>query len=213
MRNKPIKIVCISDTHRQHWKMDIPDGDILLYAGDAELDSYDAIKDFNYWLSTLNFKHIVVIGGNHDTVLTKYTMEEKEMFFSNAIYLENTSVQIEGIKIFGSPYSLKFFSWAFMKSEEQLEQIWELIPKSTDIILTHAPCRNILDVTTTTGEHCGSISLRDKIKELHPRIHVCGHLHSAHGKYTDNKTDFYNASMLNDHYKHIFEPTVIYYEK
>jgi len=213
MKKQPIKIVCISDSHRQHWRMDIPDGDILLFAGDAELDSFNALQDFNNWLGTLNFKHIVVIGGNHDMVLANYVMEEKEMFFSNAIYLENTSVQIEGIKIFGSPYSLRFFSWAFMKSEKQLEQMWELIPKNTDIVLTHSPCRNILDVTTTTDENCGSFSLRNKIKELQTKIHICGHLHSSHGKYTDYKTDYYNVSMLNDYYQYIFEPTVIYYEK
>lgn len=29
-----MKIVCISDTHGRHWPLDIPDGDILIHAGD-----------------------------------------------------------------------------------------------------------------------------------------------------------------------------------
>ena len=32
--NKNIKFVCISDTHTKHYALKIPDGDVLIHAGD-----------------------------------------------------------------------------------------------------------------------------------------------------------------------------------
>jgi len=37
-------------------------------------------------------------------------------------------VEIEGVRIFGSPYSPEFFDWGFMYAPEQGEQLWSGIP-------------------------------------------------------------------------------------
>jgi len=44
----PVRIVCISDTHGQHAKLSVPDGDILIHAGDfmAFGDAPKEIIDF-----------------------------------------------------------------------------------------------------------------------------------------------------------------------
>ncbi|KAF1978421.1 Metallo-dependent phosphatase [Bimuria novae-zelandiae CBS 107.79] len=69
----PIRIVCISDTHGLTVD-EIPDGDILIHAGDMTVDgSIPEIQRQVDWLSSLPHKEIVVISGNHDTYLDPRT--------------------------------------------------------------------------------------------------------------------------------------------
>ena len=69
----PVRVVCISDTH-DHFVENVPDGDILIHAGDLTGDgSVGAIQKQIDWLSSLPHKEIVVISGNHDTYLDPRT--------------------------------------------------------------------------------------------------------------------------------------------
>ncbi|OOF91420.1 hypothetical protein ASPCADRAFT_400175 [Aspergillus carbonarius ITEM 5010] len=64
---QPIRVVCISDTHTLEWP-DIPDGDLLIHAGDLCNDgSAREIQATVDWLRTLPHPHKVVICGNHDS--------------------------------------------------------------------------------------------------------------------------------------------------
>jgi hypothetical protein len=66
--NDTICVICISDTHNS--KPPIPEGDILLHAGDlSQYGLFDEIQAQLDWLNTLPHKHKVVIGGNHDLIL------------------------------------------------------------------------------------------------------------------------------------------------
>ena len=48
----PIRIVAISDTHGNHWSLDVPEGDILLHAGDMTVKgSIGDVKDFDTFLA------------------------------------------------------------------------------------------------------------------------------------------------------------------
>ncbi|EOA82974.1 hypothetical protein ACJQWK_04712 [Exserohilum turcicum] len=65
----PIRVVCLSDTHNQIPEH-VPDGDVLIHAGDMTNDgSVAEIQRQIDWLSSLPHKEIVVISGNHDTFL------------------------------------------------------------------------------------------------------------------------------------------------
>ena len=51
---KKIRIVAISDTHSRHNGIAVPDGDILIHAGDATMSGrIQEITEFNRWLGTL----------------------------------------------------------------------------------------------------------------------------------------------------------------
>jgi Icc-related predicted phosphoesterase len=58
-------------------------------------------------------------------------------------------------------------------------------------------------------ESVGSLTLKDRIKEIQPRVHIAGHIHESFGQYTDGKTDYYNVSILNEQYQLENEPTII----
>jgi Calcineurin-like phosphoesterase len=65
--SRPIRVVCISDTHTLAWA-DVPDGDLLIHAGDLSNDgSVREIQAAVDWLKTLPHAHKVVIAGNHDS--------------------------------------------------------------------------------------------------------------------------------------------------
>ena len=63
-----IRIVLISDTHNLHRTLHMPEGDILVHAGDfTNNGTQKEIKDFDTWLAGLDYQHKILVPGNHDT--------------------------------------------------------------------------------------------------------------------------------------------------
>ena len=95
-----------------------------------------------------------------------------------------------------------------------MKKKWEQIPKDTDILLTHTPPYGILDnvlrANGDLGENVGCPHLRDKVKEIQVRLHVFGHIH-ANGQqvYTDYKTNYINASLMNEAYELENKPIIL----
>jgi len=208
-----MKIIAFSDTHWFHSGLEIPKCDVLIFAGDANIGSERRMNDFVDWLNSQSAKHKIFVAGNHDSFCEAIGINYCKEFFGKIHYLINESIVIKGVKIWGSPYSVEYNNWSFMEYDSELAGLWNTIPDETDIVITHGPCKGILDKSTLDGRHCGSDSLRDKLKRIKPKIHICGHLHSAHGHYTDYVTDYYNVSVLNDKYELTYKPTVIEYGK
>ena len=51
-------------------------------------------------------------------------------------YIENETIVIDGIKIFGSPHTPQFGQWAFMRARNKLEKLWRrAIPEDADIVI------------------------------------------------------------------------------
>ena len=208
------KIVIIADTHTFHNKVILPKGDILIHAGDLEIRSALELQIIIEWFESLDFKHIIWIGGNHDFYL-------EQLYNSNIIpanipenihYLINTGITIEGIKFWGSPFSSQFGNWAFMEHYNELKEIWDTIPSDTDIVITHCPAFGILDQLQQSFISVGCPALRDKLKEIKPKYHICGHIHEAYGVYQDEHTTYINASLLDEYYAMVNEPVEIDYE-
>lgn len=204
-----IKIVALSDTHTKHHQITIPKGDILIYAGDFEIRNTIDLVEMRDWLNKLPHKHVVTIFGNHDFTDTLPIEKIKDIFGKKINYLCNDSVKIKGLKIWGSSYSPLFNDWAWMRLDNDLKEIWASIPDDVDVVITHCPCYGILDGTLPRMESVGSLTLKDRIKEIKPKIHICGHIHESQGKYTDGKTDYYNCSILNEQYQLVNKPIII----
>jgi Icc-related predicted phosphoesterase len=204
-----MKIVALSDTHTKHRQLTIPKGDILIYAGDFEIRNTIDLVEMRDWLNELPHKYVVTIFGNHDFTHKATTKYIKDVFGKKIKYLCNNSVIIKGLKIWGSSYSPLFNDWAWMKHDNDLKEIWSTIPDDISIVVTHCPCFNILDQVLPRMESVGSLTLKDRIKEIQPRVHIAGHIHESFGQYTDGKTDYYNVSILNEQYQLENEPTII----
>jgi Icc-related predicted phosphoesterase len=194
------RIVCISDTHGAHAQFPIPTGDILLHAGDfSKRGREHEIVDFNDWLGTLPHKHKIVIAGNHDFGMEQFP-EKAHSWLSNAHYLNDSEITIEGLRIWGSPITPWFFDWAFNRYRgADIRKHWEMIPEGIDILVTHGPPAGILDITAQ-GKGVGCEDLLQTIQRVKPRLHVFGHIHEAHGKIEKDGTIYANASLMDLQY-------------
>ena len=118
-----VRFVCISDTHNRHGKLALPDGDILLHAGDFTWEGKaEEVESFCNFLSSVSnkYKHIIVIAGNHELTFDNLKAALfglirrksdvdigpglKDRLKKHCIYLEDEEVEVMGFKIYGSPW-------------------------------------------------------------------------------------------------------------
>jgi Icc-related predicted phosphoesterase len=189
-----MKLVALSDTHGRHRQVDVPDGDILLYGGDfGHGHSIDGVERLDAWLCELPHPHKFVIAGNCDGIWENHR-EDAERALQSATYLQDTLVEVEGLRIWGSPWQPVFLNMAFNVSRgESLAAKWAQMPEALDVLLTHGPPRGVLD-KTSRGETVGDQALWERVAEVGPRLHVFGHVHESSGCVRRNGTIFANVA-------------------
>lgn len=195
---KNIKICFISDTHNKHKKFDeLPKADVIVHSGDFSSMGYEhEIRNFFKWFSNLKqYKYKIIIAGNHEILFEKNTSLAKTLIPDNVIYLEDSGVEIDGIEFYGSPVSLPFLNWAFMRPKERIKRHWEAIPDNVDVLITHTPPYGILDYYDVKDEYLGCPTLRDEIfNRIKPKISVFGHIHTGRGTLLTDNITFINAT-------------------
>jgi len=177
----PIRMVCISDTH----SLDpghIPDGDILIHAGDitdygnpAELQA--AINHY----SALPHPHKYIIAGNHDSYLdptSRATLsladqQHEPLDWRSLKYLQHSSHKLylpthkRTLNIYGAPQSpLPDPKYAF--TNPGTENPWkDTIPSDIDILITHTPPKHHLDLPQALG--CPHLAA--EVERVKPLLH------------------------------------------
>lgn len=208
-----MKIVFISDTHGKHQELTIPNGDMIIHAGDiSSIGKEKEIIEFINWYKSLPHKYKIFIAGNHDfffEIAEQGIIDNK--IPNDIIYLNDSGCSIEGINIWGSPIQPEFLNWAFnRKRGEEIKKHWDLIPENIDVLITHGPPYGILD-QTQEKEHVGCCDLIEKVLEIKPRIHVFGHIHEDCGIVEKDNITFINASVLNHKYVYTNTPVLLNY--
>ncbi|KAM7186250.1 Metallo-dependent phosphatase-like protein [Naviculisporaceae sp. PSN 640] len=204
-----ISVVCISDTHNN--QPDLPDGDILIHAGDlTQSGTFDEIQATLKWLNAQPHPHKIVVAGNHDLLLDRWldriqwrTELRDNLNWGDIIYLENTSTTVtvhfpsdaepETLKIFGSPLSPKHGNWAFQYPRD--ENCWgyyhEPEPGSDSetawgCIIPHRTDILITHCPPQTHLDTGNLGCVHLLRALwglpnKPALHVFGHIHAGYG--------------------------------
>lgn len=208
-----MKAWAISDTHTYHRLAIVPDKiDLFIHAGDST--DYQIMhngpmefEDFYNWISNLSIKHRVIIPGNHDYWALK-TYNRDKLKEAGVIYLEHEYFDLEGLKIFGSPYTPTFGNWCFMKDRGKLDPYWRHLDGDIDILITHGPPAGILDLTENRDyqlEQVGDLSLYKRVMEKKPKYHIFGHVHNFKScrnqgmfQYINHPTKFMNVSAVED---------------
>jgi Icc-related predicted phosphoesterase len=188
-------IVLISDTHELHREVEVPAADLLIHAGDFTMFSKStaAILDFNKWLGELPHTWRILTAGNHEFFLE--ADPSKRRMISNATLLINESVEIMGLKIWGSPMT-PLYGGAFGRSSEQDRvKVYSNIPDDIDILITHGPPYGILDQAPDSDSHAGCHQLLAAVRRIKPMLHVFGHVHGAYGTLSTPDTLFVNAPL------------------
>jgi Icc-related predicted phosphoesterase len=199
----------LSDTHGKHGLLkNLPKADAIIHAGDVSSSgSEHSVVDFMNWFSDLDYEFKIFIAGNHDFYFEREsTSYLKKMIPANLIYLNDSGVTINGINIWGSPITPWFYDWAFNRERGvEINKHWKLIPKNTDVLVTHGPPAGILDqVNADRGVGCEDLLKR--INSIKPKVHVFGHIHEAYGSEVSGYTKFINASILDEKYQIANEP-------
>jgi Icc-related predicted phosphoesterase len=201
-----LRIVLISDTHGFHDRITVPDGDVLIHAGDAtERGSIWEVSIFAQWFGALPHRHKIFVAGNHDLLY------ERRPALANALVpsLHDKQTEIEGLKIYGSSWQPEFYNWAFnLPRGSSLAEKWALIPEDTDILITHGPPFGVLDCCDD-GRAVGCDDLLAAVKRIKPKIHVFGHIHHGYGMVEIGGTKFVNASVCDESYEPVNAPIVI----
>jgi Icc-related predicted phosphoesterase len=209
------KITFISDTHSKHayCTPNLPGGDILIHSGDISSMGHEReLYDFLKWFSKQKYEHKVFIAGNHDWIFERNPARAQEILseYLDVIYLQDNSVELEGLKIYGSPWQPAFHNWAFNlpRNGEALDEKWAQIPEDVDILVTHGPPFETLDYVIWSQSSVGCERMAKHIPRIKPMIHAFGHIHGA-GTSENNYTFSINASVLNEKYDYTFKPTVV----
>ncbi|XP_002166072.3 metallophosphoesterase domain-containing protein 1 isoform X1 [Hydra vulgaris] len=222
------RFVLISDTHNKTKQLDLPEGDVLIHAGDfSNVGKVEEIDHFNEFLNQHKnkYKHIIVISGNHELSFDPITFAKNStnMYKTNLIgsteikkrlknctYIEDEALYINGFKIYGSPWQPEFGGWAYnLERGEKCLEKWNMIPDDTDILITHGPPLGYGDCCSS-GLRAGCAELLSSIQlRIKPKLHVFGHIHEAYGVWTDGTTTFVNASICDLQYKPSHLPIIV----
>jgi len=191
-----LRLVLLSDTHELHREIEVPDGDILIHAGDFTMfsKSLDAITDFNNWLGELPHRHKIIVPGNHEFFIEQD--DSDRCLLDNAIVLINEGLEVEGLRIWGSPVTPLDGAAFGLSSEKARRKVYSMVPDDIDVLITHGPPFGILDTEHRFGVHQGCHELLERVKRVKPKLHVFGHIHGASGVYRKEHTLFVNAARL-----------------
>jgi Icc-related predicted phosphoesterase len=209
MNEKGIRIVLFADTHGRYQEISIPNGDILIFAGDiSRYGLLSELDEFNSFLGPLPHRHKIMIAGNHDFCFEDFP-EESRKRITNAIYLQDQAVSVMDMSFYGSPWQPLFMNWAFnLPPGKPLREKWDLIPKDTDVLITHGPPYGYGDLTML-GERTGDKELLRAIMRIKPKLNLFGHIHEGYGQWKVGRTLLINASVCDDQYRPLNPPVEV----
>ncbi len=129
------RIVCISDTHNRQESFDVPEGDLLIHAGDLTGRGTEAeVEAAVEWLESLPHRDKILIAGNHDFYFERENARARALV-REAVYLQDSEITVQGLRIWGSPWQPWFGDWAFnLPRGQKLHEKWERIPEGIDIL-------------------------------------------------------------------------------
>lgn len=262
-----LRFVCVSDTHTKHVWLDIPEGDVLLHAGDVSFQNRgercSGARDFtaiNQWFGSLPHVSKCIIAGNHDGHCAVLQDSEVQELVPHASYLCNSATLVSNTKhtksdskhatractqetteptYQGGSDPVTIQSPLFPGPESSLSGcavVWgtplaqmggsgnvafQRVHKELTLELRAKPLPPRVDVLLC---HSGSSKgMRAFIREVGPRVVVCGHFHARYGaqilkdtvvstsaddKRKQQQTVYINASSLDGNYSPRHAPVV-----
>jgi Icc-related predicted phosphoesterase len=221
-----MRIVATSDTHFPFSEDRIPNGDLLIHAGDlmytGYLDEWHARVES---LRALEHKNKIIVPGNHDYHIENYEGVARAELRRAGVKTVGTHpdfaiTTVGGYRILGVPYVTGLNGWAFCRDERWLLNYMEALDidnNPVDIVVTHAPPFNILDAIhpeqkeVRSQEHVGGMAFNYWFYSLKnkPKVWICGHIHESYGRTTIEGCTFYNVAMCDRMYSQENAPMII----
>lgn len=189
-----LRCVAMADTHGYHRELVVPDGDVLLHAGDLTTrGTRPQLEEVARWLRSLPHRHKIVVAGNHDFLMEQKPTEGRALF-EGRTYLKDEQVTVEGLTVYGSPWQPWFHDWAFnLQRGADLDAKWQLIPDGVDVLVTHGPPAGMGD-RCWDGRRVGCDDLLRHLGRVKPRFHLFGHIHEDKGEWQHGPTRVLNVT-------------------
>jgi len=198
--SRKLRVVCISDTHRRHRELKVPAGDVLIHCGDGASFT-TALRDvigLNEWFGTLPHRYKLVIAGNHEVCIDPEAPEATQKLYSNATYLQDSGIRLEGVHFWGAPWlparGCCYHANAFSFPSSRMDEKWNKVPNSVDVLITHGPPHGVFD-DETMGRIGDDVLLRCVTERVQPSVHVFGHTHYHRGACTIRVRSFEDAHI------------------
>ncbi|HSP79621.1 MAG TPA: metallophosphatase domain-containing protein [Myxococcaceae bacterium] len=189
-----LRIVAMADTHGLHERLEVPEGDVLIHAGDlTRRGTLKELAEANCFLASLPHRYKLVVAGNHDWCFQEDPQLARSLLTA-ATYLEDESIVLGGVRFYGSPWQPWFHGWAFnLPRGRKLAHKWARIPEDTDVLVTHGPPLGFGD-RLRDGSRVGCEELMRRVRVVRPRLHLFGHIHEDGGLWTEGDTTFANVT-------------------
>lgn len=197
-----MRVAATSDLHG--FLPQVPECDLLLIAGDVcpvqnhrpAFQAHWLYTKFADWLDSVPAKRIVGCWGNHDLIAEKMPAVADDLRWD---VLKDESIEVDGLTIYGIPWTLRFCDWAFNLDEPELDEKFFAIRKA-DIIVSHGPPLGYGDLVER-GERVGSPGFLKAIDRLSPGLAVFGHIHEGSGQWLRDKTRLANVTLVDAQYR------------
>ena len=217
-------------------KKEFDSADALIFTGDCtNVGSAHDVHNFLEWFNHRPNPYKIMIAGNHDFFFDTDEIPKNKRHipvdvsvvaavlcqYPKVTYLCNADIKIskstdggesESVRIWGSPMSKWFHDWGFNRHPgEDIKRYWDMIPKDTDVIMTHGPVYGIADVCPQGNKliNVGDKDLLDAVHRINPKVFCCGHIHEGYGVTTRDETTFVNGSVMSDIYKAVNPPIIL----
>ena len=214
--SEKMKRICvISDTHNYHNRVQLEPCNILICCGDYSNKGYKKdITKFAQWLSHQPAQHILLIPGNHDfDFIQKYPKSKRWItdYCSNVTILQNEACMLFGITFYG------YFNRTKQFDENEIKMLYQTIPDTCDILITHRPPFGILDdkivfvdKKPTVDGNYGVDPFEQIVYDKNVKLHCFGHIHSCNGFIKKNDVLFINASLSEEFVRDIVDNKPFY---
>lgn len=189
-----LRLVTMADTHGAHHRLDVPDGDVLIHAGDlTPRGTFPQLEEVARWLRSLPHRHKLIVAGNHDFVVQQQPAAAREALHG-LTYLEDQEATVEGLRVWGSPWQPWFHDWAFnLHRGPPIDEKWKLIPEGVHVLVTHGPPLDLGD-RCWDGRRVGCEDLLRHLDRVKPKVHLFGHIHEDRGEWKRGDTRVINCT-------------------
>jgi len=182
----------------------------VIHAGDIGIDrgAIGWFRDLFYpWVTKLGVP-VYATFGNHDRIGETRSIPDG---IPPNLYLCIDSLEnVLDVPTYFSPWSMKFYNWAYMADDNELSQKYAKIPDITEVLVTHGPPYGAGD-RVESGERVGSPSLLVRIEQL-PNLNlvVTGHIHEDYGThFCHSGLPVLNVTHVDLMYRPVHPPTII----
>lgn len=204
-----MRVVCLSDTHGMHDRIDVPDGDLLIHAGDLTMaGTWLECQEGLQWLHSLPHKRKVFVPGNHDFAFESgHPKLLTDAQIMKIHVLIDRGVTLLGHCVYGTPWLDAVRGWAFDCTDDphKLGSNRRAIPQSVDILVTHCPPHGVLDRCPSRWPGDPELAGCKMLPRGNPKLHVFGHIHEGAGV----QGRCVNASICTRDYEPTNPPIVI----